>query len=77
MAEVYCLDSSGETDCITKFSSDFQGQSFQKFKIKNGENALTWLIMVKSFHRRLKKYSTIWVSKLKWSTFIVKWGASS
>ena len=43
MAEIYRLDSSSETDGITKFSSDFQGQSFQKFKIKNGENAITWL----------------------------------
>ena len=47
MAEIYRLDSSSETDGITKFSSDFQGQSFQKFKIKNGENAITWLLILK------------------------------
>ena len=51
MAEIYRLDSSSETNGIAEFAFDFQGQSFKKHLIikiiKNGENAITWLLMIK------------------------------
>ena len=77
MAEIYCLDSSSETDGIAEFSSDFPGQSFQKFKIKNGENAITWLLVLKLIPPQIIGHLSLRISKPTWSTFIVKWGASS
>ena len=47
MAKIYCLDSSSETDGITKFSSDFQGQSYKLETVEMEELRLFAILMVK------------------------------